>query len=57
MYIKLPADAGVNSGKVLMLKKSVSWLKTTGKDKLGKEILGFSAESTEVGTLTGLRKT
>ncbi len=48
VYIKLPADAGVNAGKVLLLKRSVSRLKTSGKDfidQLGEEILGFSAES------------
>ncbi len=32
VYVKLPADAGVHAGKILLLKKSVYGLKTSGKD-------------------------
>jgi hypothetical protein len=49
VYIKLPADAGVHAGKILLLKKSVYGLKTSGKDfieQLGEEILGFVVELT-----------
>ena len=49
VYIKLPVDAGVHAGKILLLKKSVYGLKTSGKDfieQLGEEILGFVVELT-----------
>jgi hypothetical protein len=49
VYIKLPADAGVLAGKILLLKKSVYGLKTSGKDfmeQLAEEILGFVVELT-----------
>ena len=49
VYIKLPADAGIHAGKVLILKKSVYGLKTSGKDfieQLAKGILGFVIELT-----------
>ena len=47
VYIKLPADAGVHAGKILLLKKSVYGLKTSGKDfieQLAEEILSFVVE-------------
>jgi hypothetical protein len=49
VYVKLPADAGVHAGKILLLKKSVYGLKTSGKDfieQLAEEILGFVTEAT-----------
>jgi hypothetical protein len=49
VYIKLPADAGAHAGKILLLKKSVYGLKTSGKDfieQLVEEILGFVVELT-----------
>lgn len=32
VYIKLPKDAGIHAGKVLLLKKSVYGLKTSRRD-------------------------
>ncbi len=32
VYIKLPRDEGIHAGKVLLLKKSVYGLKTSGRD-------------------------
>ena len=32
VYIRLPKDAGVHAGKILLLKKSVYVLKTSGRD-------------------------
>jgi len=44
VYIKLPKDAGIHAGKVLLLKKSVYGLKTSGRDfihQLAEQILSF----------------
>jgi hypothetical protein len=49
VYVKWPADAGVHAGKILLFKKSVHGLKTSGKDfieQLAEDILGFVAEGT-----------
>jgi hypothetical protein len=32
VYIRIPMDAGVHTGKILLLKKSVYGLKTSGRD-------------------------
>ncbi len=44
VYIRLPRDAGIHSGKILLLKKSVYALKTSGRDfmvQLAEQILSF----------------
>ena len=44
VYIRLPKDAGVHAGKILLLKKSVYGLKTSGRDfiaQLAEQILSF----------------
>ena len=44
VYIRLPKDAGIHAGKVLLLKKSVYGLKTSGRDfinQLAEQILSF----------------
>ena len=44
VYIRLPKDAGVHAGNILLLKKSVYGLKTNGRDfitQLAEQILRF----------------
>ena len=44
VYIRLPRDAGIHAGKILLLKKSVYGLKTSGRDfiaQLAEQILSF----------------
>jgi hypothetical protein len=48
VYIMIPKDAGVHSGKILLLKKSVYGLKTSGRDfiaQLAEQILSFLVTS------------
>jgi hypothetical protein len=44
VYIRIPRDTGIHSGKILLLKKSVYGLKTSGRDfiaQLAEQILSF----------------
>ncbi len=44
VYIRLPRDSGIHTGKILLLKKSVYGLKTSGRDfisQLAEQILSF----------------
>ena len=44
VYIRIPKDAGIHTGKILLLKKSVYGLKTSGRDfiqYLAEQILSF----------------
>ncbi len=53
VYIKFPKDAGVHSGKILLLKKSVYGLKTSGRDfiaQLAEQILSFLVTSKSIKT-------
>jgi hypothetical protein len=48
VYIRLPKDGGVHAGKILLLKKSVCGLKTSGRDfiaQLAEQILSFLVTS------------
>jgi len=48
VYIRLPKDAGIHAGKILLLKKSVYGLKTSGRDfiaQLAEQILSFLVTS------------
>jgi hypothetical protein len=48
VYIRLPKDSGIHAGKILMLKKSVYGLKTSGRDfiaQLAEQILSFLVTS------------
>ncbi len=48
VYIRLPKDAGVHAGKILLLKKSVYGLKTSGRDfiaQLAEQILRYLVTS------------